>query len=290
MSVSVVKRRNKQRERENETLRFLIKNQDEISKTTSIDDELVKRAQDGDLLAQERVLRRCEGIVRSLAKKSTIRPLWLDSNFEDLAQEARIAVWRQALPKFNPNLGASFLTHAWWWARSAVSSELKKMKNRDRVKLQSDCSEGDDEDGEFSRGLAGIAAAPVVSESIDLDKLVVHVCKLPTDERHVIWYRFWENKSVREIASLSGDKKHGLPKKLNRQAVCDLTEQALDKLRDLFGAAKPSKVERKAKKKAKTLAERYYGASKPEKPKVLMFKSHKVPGSSFPRFVKKRRK
>src|SRR6266516_3046512 len=78
-------------------------------------DELVRRAQSGDLQAREKLIERMLPLVNSIARAYRTARL----EHADLVQEGCVGVLR-ALQRFDPNRGVPFPAYAAWWVRQAL--------------------------------------------------------------------------------------------------------------------------------------------------------------------------
>lgn len=84
--------------------------------SSSEQSSLVLAAQNGDRRAINKLLAFCERDIRAIVSKMKCGR----AQREDLAQEARIAIVRSAIPKFDPTAGKEFRFYAAWWVRTEV--------------------------------------------------------------------------------------------------------------------------------------------------------------------------
>lgn len=95
----------------------------------SFDIELVKKAQKGDLDAQETLIARYAWLARSKARNYFLE----GGTQEDLAQEGMLGIWK-AIRDFNPDVSDSFVS----FASMCISSQIKdalRSYNRNKHKI-----------------------------------------------------------------------------------------------------------------------------------------------------------
>ncbi len=150
------------------------------------DDELVRRAQDGDREAFGALVERHhERIVATLVKMTGDGDLALD-----LAQDAFIRAWER-ISTFERR--SRFST---WLYRIAVRLAYDEMDRRKRIAegVEVDASRPDPAPGPDARLEAGIAAR----------ELRARIAALPDLQRAVVVLRSWEGLPYREIAGICG--------------------------------------------------------------------------------------
>lgn len=202
-----------------------VRAQEAVECLSTVSGDLVQRAQAcGDTEAVNELLRKSEGIVRKMAGFDGCRSKF---DMDDRMQEARIGIWRQAIPKYDSNRGVQFTTLAWWWARSAVFSLLKKETRHRRLRVNDDVIDAlDHAQTRLREGQTRDV------DQFETTEAIHRILECLTDEEQwILHYRFWADLSVREIAKISGKKRSGL-RRLNRQTVCDITHKALAKMRE----------------------------------------------------------
>ena len=77
----------------------------------------------------EEILKRYEGLVKSIAKKYIGNGL----SFEDLVQYGNIGLW-QASEKFNESLGYEFSTYSTYWIKSEIENGIAELGNLSKYK------------------------------------------------------------------------------------------------------------------------------------------------------------
>ena len=216
--------------------------------------KLVCRAQRGDEDAIEAVLERCEPIVRRVARPKGA-PGHFDGRFqpveiEEREQAARIAIWEKAIEKFDldraEETGAEFKTVAYWWARSQVRLYVRgRIRRRKRFPLAEDCDLGmvDDERrsvdplDNLRRLQERDVGEHLHSVEMEDERALVRarIAQLPELWQRVIFYRFWEQRTVREIERMSREEpeRWGL-EPMSRQTVIDIQVKACEQLRSLY--------------------------------------------------------
>ena len=85
-----------------------------------VDAELVRRSQDGDAAARERLVLAHTALVRSLAR----RYQGMGLAFEDLVQEGLIGLL-ESLERFQPRAGVSFTTYAYLGVRRSMTCAVR---------------------------------------------------------------------------------------------------------------------------------------------------------------------
>lgn len=202
--------------------------------TQSMED-LVALSQSGDEQAQDELIRRMVPMAKSLAAAptSTRSP----SDYDDKVQEALIAIWRQAMPKFNSNhpSQASFGTLAWWWAKSGVKSWSKQQFNQTKKAKYGEDYNGQDPLPFMTKMLRRQFHAQEEETDSRIDVLSF-LAQLPMDEQRVLFFRFWMGMDLRAVATVSGTPESGI-KRMSRQTVLNIEKKGLARLRELMGVA-----------------------------------------------------
>lgn len=204
-------------------------------------EDLVSAAQNGCKEAENELIKRCQPIAKRLAQRAwNDKPSWgpmrPSADYDDRCQEALIAIWRQALPKFDKDhkSRASFETTAWWWGYSGARLWTKKRTRHDR-KIRSDVEQilhPLDVMREHLRRQCDEAY-----EAVELrEDLFSKLRKLPQEEQRLLFYRFWVGMNVRQIETLSRGKRSGL-RRMSRQTVLDIQNKALARLRGMLEGA-----------------------------------------------------
>jgi len=98
--------------------------------TPAEEDEVARRAQEGDRAAFERLIRSNLRFVISVAKKYQNRGI----SFLDLIQEGNVGLVTAAR-KFDPDQGVKFISYAVWWIRQAILASLAKHSRAVRLPL-----------------------------------------------------------------------------------------------------------------------------------------------------------
>jgi RNA polymerase primary sigma factor len=98
--------------------------------TAEEEDRLARRAQAGDPLALEQLIRANLRFVVSVAKRYQNRGL----AFGDLIQEGNIGLVTAA-KKFDPDQGVKFISYAVWWIRQAILASLARQSRSVRLPL-----------------------------------------------------------------------------------------------------------------------------------------------------------
>ena len=94
------------------------------------DEALCRRAADGSREAEEALVRRYSGLVRSCA-----RPLFLaGGDSEDLIQEGMLGLWK-AVRDYTPDRGASFRTFAQTCVKNSMISAIKTAAGKHHIPL-----------------------------------------------------------------------------------------------------------------------------------------------------------
>lgn len=88
-------------------------------------ESILKKAQDGDELSLEEVLRQYKNIVEIIASKYKNTPM----EHEDIVQEGMIGLF-SAIKTYNGNRGASFRTYANTCIDNAIQTALRKFKRQ----------------------------------------------------------------------------------------------------------------------------------------------------------------
>lgn len=155
-----------------------------MSDRFSSDSELVRRAQDGDVAAFERLFLTHQGRIYALCLRMTSEP----SRAEDLTQDTFVRAW-QKLETFRGK--SEFST---WLYRLAVNTVLAELRSRGR--WHDRLVEGDD-------SFAEQPAPPRRSslEAIDLERAIA---ELPPQARLIFLLYDVEGYRHREVASMTG--------------------------------------------------------------------------------------
>lgn len=188
----------------------------------------------GDADSAEELLRRCEPVIRRAAR--TKNP----DDYEDLLQEARIAVYRRvAEGKYDPSKSA-IETFAHWKSRGAVSTARRKLRDAQGTqsysqlkRQQNDGSPaGDGVDSLFGRIRDTFNSSRQDNfEALELREVIDRAFALldPTDAT-VLKLRVIEHRTVREIEASSRRREFNLPP-MSRSAVLGRQNRALSIVR-----------------------------------------------------------
>ncbi|MDH4038248.1 MAG: RNA polymerase sigma factor RpoD/SigA [Candidatus Krumholzibacteria bacterium] len=93
-------------------------------------DELARRARDGDVQAREKLIRCNLRFVVSIAKKYAGNGVPL----EDLVNEGNLGLLRAA-DRFDPDRGYKFISYAVWWVRQAILHSLSEAPRMVRLPM-----------------------------------------------------------------------------------------------------------------------------------------------------------
>lgn len=206
--------------------------------TQSMED-LVALSQTGDEAAQDELIRRMVPMAKKLASVNNGAPFSRTpaSDYDDKVQEALVAIWRQALPKYNSNHAskASFGTLAWWWAKSGVKSWAKQQFNQTKKAQYGESYNGQDPLPFMTKMLRRQFNDETEETDTKIDVLS-HLAQLPMDEQRVLFFRFWMGMDLRAVATVSGTPESGI-KRMSRQTVLNIEKRALANLRELMEVA-----------------------------------------------------
>ena len=93
---------------------------------------LIPAAQAGDEQARAKILLAMQSVLFRILRKHIN-----EDYFEDWMQLASIGVLN-AIDKFDPERGASFLSVSWWYVRTEINKELRKQTATDRAEMLTD--------------------------------------------------------------------------------------------------------------------------------------------------------
>lgn len=179
---------------------------------TEREEDLVKRAKDGDELAFEKLCDRLFGMIISFCK--IIRQY--DENYgnEEMRQDLRIAIW-QALRHYNEDKGVKFSTYAYYW----IKKEFIKTGGRMFVSLDSFYEDEDGESHSFEPMISYDYSEVYHDEkfSIELSKLLdkaLGKSKKKDRNYRFIWDLLHTDKSLSKLA-----KEYGISKQRASQIV-----------------------------------------------------------------------
>lgn len=219
--------------------------------TPGITRAAIEAAQLGDQLALKKLLKGTEYVTRNLVW-AWGRPMPAD--FDDRCQEVRVAIWRKALGKWDPErrgkksgFKAEFGTHAWWWGRAALKDKIRSdIRRRAHELPASDLRPGGD-NADTSKDFDILDAVNYLRIKFRCqvettrgrmevrDELFTCIRKLTEQEQRVIYYVFWERMSVREVAEASQKQGYGL-EPMGKSKVAEIQRAALERLRGMLVA------------------------------------------------------
>ena len=157
------------------------------------EDELVRRAQSGDLDAFEALVRAHEKTVYTLALRMTNQP----QDAEDMAQEAFLKVWR-ALPDYRWESRFSV------WLYRIVSNVcldwLRRQAKRPTVSLSVEDDEGEEAERELPDGRQ--SPERLLEQKLTREAVQKGLAALPEEQRQILLLREIKGLSYEEIGEI----------------------------------------------------------------------------------------
>lgn len=163
---------------------------------------------------------------------------------DDLRQEAALAILRAA-QTYRPDRGRSFGSHAYQWINARMADAVWRdgcmfhvpVRRRKAVaagweplpSIVRSQEEGDEDD--FQAIPANLSVADAVEEAELKDRLMDALGKINPRWAHIIYRRFWEDRSFREIAEEMGVTSEAVRQSFHRaisalgRMLSDLSEE-----------------------------------------------------------------